>query len=93
MSMKEEFFILSLLIPGPKSPGNNIDVFLQPLIEELNELWDVGVDTYDASTKERFQMRVALMWTINDFPASGTLSGWSPYGQFACPSCNINTQF
>ncbi|KAK6791561.1 hypothetical protein RDI58_010642 [Solanum bulbocastanum] len=25
MCMKEEFFILSLLIPGPKSPGNNID--------------------------------------------------------------------
>ncbi|XP_019227915.1 PREDICTED: uncharacterized protein LOC109209161 [Nicotiana attenuata] len=92
MCMKQEFFILSLLIPGPKAPGNNIDVFLQPLIEELNELWDVGVETYDASTKEIFQMRAALMWTINDFPAYGNLSGWSTYGRFACPSCNINTQ-
>ncbi|XP_049358859.1 uncharacterized protein LOC125823536 [Solanum verrucosum] len=93
MCMKEEFSILSLLILGPKSPGNNIDVFLQPLIEELNELWSVGVETYDASTKETFQMRAALMWTINDFPAYGTLSGWSTYGPFACPSCNINTHF
>ncbi|XP_019251295.1 PREDICTED: uncharacterized protein LOC109230226 [Nicotiana attenuata] len=92
MCMKQEFFILSLLIPGPKPPGNNIDVFLQPLIEELNELWDVGVGTYDASTKEILQMRAALMWTINDFPAYGTLSGWCTYGRFACPSCNINTQ-
>ncbi|XP_019229639.1 PREDICTED: uncharacterized protein LOC109210641 [Nicotiana attenuata] len=92
MCMKQEFFILSLLIPGPKAPGNNIDVFLQPLIEELNELWDVGVETYDASTKEIFQMRAALMWTINEFPAYGTLSGWCTYGRFACPSCNINTQ-
>ncbi|XP_019255175.1 PREDICTED: uncharacterized protein LOC109233766 [Nicotiana attenuata] len=92
MCMKQEFFILSLLIPEPKAPGNNIDVFLQPLIEELNELWDVGVETYDASTKEIFQMRAALMWTIHAFPAYGTLSIWCTYGRFACPSCNINTQ-
>ncbi|XP_019259987.1 PREDICTED: uncharacterized protein LOC109238017 [Nicotiana attenuata] len=92
MCMKQEFFILSFLIPGPKAPSNNIDVFLQPLIKELNELWDVGVETYDASTKEIFQMRAALMWTINDIPAYGTLSGWCTYGRFACPSCNINTQ-
>lgn len=38
MCMKQEFFILSFLIPGPKAPENNIDVFLQPLIEDLNEL-------------------------------------------------------
>lgn len=91
--MKEKFFILSLLIPGPKSPGNNIDVFLQPLIEELNELWSVGAKTYDASTKDTFQMRAALMWTIDDFLAYGTLSGWSTSGRFACPCCNIRTQF
>ncbi|XP_060202613.1 uncharacterized protein LOC132631031 [Lycium barbarum] len=36
LCMKQEFFILSMLIPGPKGPGNNIDVFLEPLIEELN---------------------------------------------------------
>lgn len=47
--MKAEYCILSLLIPGPQSPGNNIDVYLQPLIEELKVLWDLGVETYDAS--------------------------------------------
>jgi hypothetical protein len=30
--------ILSLAIIGPSSPGTDIDVFLQPLIEELQEL-------------------------------------------------------
>ncbi|XP_006352028.2 uncharacterized protein [Solanum tuberosum] len=29
LCMKEDFFILSLLIPGPKGPGNNIYVFLE----------------------------------------------------------------
>jgi hypothetical protein len=43
MCMKAEYFMLSLLIPGRKSPGNDIDVYLQPLIEELKLLWDLGV--------------------------------------------------
>lgn len=92
MCMKEEFFILSLLIPGPKWPGNNIDVFLEPLIEELIELWDVRVEIYDAFAKETFKMRAALMWTINDFSAYGNLFGWCTYSKFACRSCNINTE-
>ena len=37
--MKDPFFFMSMLIPGPKSPGNDIDVFLRPLIDELKELW------------------------------------------------------
>ena len=38
MCMKMSYFMLSLLIPNPTSPGNNIDVYLQPLVEELKEL-------------------------------------------------------
>ncbi|RVW97993.1 hypothetical protein CK203_028978 [Vitis vinifera] len=79
MCMKQTFFMLSLLIPGPTAPGNDIDIYLQPLIDELNDLWDVGVETYDASTK-KFCMRAAILWTINDFPAYANLSGWSTKG-------------
>ncbi|WVZ25292.1 hypothetical protein V8G54_003836 [Vigna mungo] len=32
-------------------------------------------------------MRAMLMWTINDFPAYGMLSGWSTHGKLACPHC------
>ncbi|XP_056850792.1 uncharacterized protein LOC130500102 [Raphanus sativus] len=46
--MKEENIMLSLLIPGPTQPGNNIDVYLAPLIEDLNLLWEKGEVTYDA---------------------------------------------
>jgi len=45
------------------------------LIDELKLLWDEGALTYDVSKKQNFVMRVALMWTINDFPAYGMLSG------------------
>ncbi|KAL0361114.1 UNVERIFIED_CONTAM: hypothetical protein Sradi_3795900 [Sesamum radiatum] len=92
MCMIEPFFFLTLLIPGPSPPGNNIDVYLQPLIDELKELWN-GVETYDASKKQNFCMRAALLWTINDFPAYANLSGWSTKGELACPSCHKDTCF
>jgi hypothetical protein len=46
--MKEGFIFLALIIPGPKHPGKKINVFMQPLIEELKELW-VGVKAYDTT--------------------------------------------
>ena len=91
MCMKSEYSILSLLIPGPRSPGNDIDIYLQPLIDKLKLLWDSGVETYDASRNETFQMQATLMWTISDFPAYAMLSGWSTKGKFVCPCCNYGT--
>ena len=43
LCIKQPYSFLSLLIPGKSSPGNNIDIYLQPLIEELKVLWDVGL--------------------------------------------------
>ena len=79
---------MSLLIEGPK---HNIDIYLQPLIEELNKLWDSRISTWDASRKQYFRMRANRMWTINDFPAYSILSGWSTSGYLACPTCADNT--
>ncbi|XP_056699485.1 uncharacterized protein [Spinacia oleracea] len=91
MFMKPEYFMLSLLIPGPDSPGNNIDIYLQPLIEELKELWSVGLETYDKFRNETFQLHACLMWTISDFPGYSMLSGWKTKGKYACPICNYET--
>ncbi|XP_042446315.1 uncharacterized protein LOC122031244 [Zingiber officinale] len=84
-------FILSMLIPGPESSGDAIDIYLQPLIDELIELWHTGVETFDTSTSQNFTLRAALLWTINDFPAYAYLSGWSTKGKLACPCCNKDT--
>ena len=32
------------------------------------------------------------MWTINDFPAYGMVSGWSTHGKLACPYCMGNNK-
>ncbi|XP_060673894.1 uncharacterized protein LOC132804030 [Ziziphus jujuba] len=89
--LKETFSMMSLLIPGPTAPGKDIDVYLRPMIDELKDLWTNGVTTYDISKKERFTMHAAMLWTIHDFPAYGTLSGWSTKGYKACPTCNEDT--
>ena len=91
LSMKSEYTMLSLLIPGKDSPGNDIDVYLQPFIEELKELWELGVDTYDASKNQSFKVRAALLWTISDYPGYAMLSGWSTKGKFACACCNCKS--
>ena len=52
--MKEPYFMLSLLIPGLHQLRNEIDIYLKPLVDELKELWEEGVETYDAYNKEHF---------------------------------------
>ncbi|XP_010245784.1 PREDICTED: uncharacterized protein LOC104589233 isoform X1 [Nelumbo nucifera] len=89
--MKQPYIMLCLLIPGPCEPGNDIDVYLQPLIEDLTDLWENGVLTYDASRKKMFLLHAAILWTIIDFPGYANLSGWSTKGALACPSCNKDT--
>ncbi|XP_071732906.1 uncharacterized protein [Rutidosis leptorrhynchoides] len=89
--MKESSLMLTLLIPGTKSPGKDIDVYLRPLVEELKSLWSVGVITRDSVTNTYFQMKAMLIWTINDYPAHSSLSGWSGQGYKACPTCNEDT--
>ena len=35
LCMKRKFIMMPVLIPGPKQPGNDIDVYLKPLIDDL----------------------------------------------------------
>ncbi|KAA0040145.1 transposon protein, putative, CACTA, En/Spm sub-class [Cucumis melo var. makuwa] len=89
--MKESNFFMYLLVLGPKSPGKELDVYLQPLIDELKELWNNGVRTFDCTDEEYFRLHTCLLWTINDFPAYGDLSGWSTKEYQACPTCKEDT--
>ncbi|GKB79604.1 transposon, En/Spm-like protein [Tanacetum coccineum] len=86
MCMKIPYMFSTLIILGPHSPKNNIDVFLEPLIDELIQLWSDGVDIYDAFRENNFKLKVALMCTINDFPAHGMLSGCNTHGRLSCPT-------
>ena len=92
-AMSKENIILTLLIPGPTQPGNDIDVYLQPLIDDLQDLWINGLPVKDSRTGEIFSLRAMLMWTINDFPAYGKLFGCCTHGKYNCPLCGYDNHF
>ncbi|KAL0549285.1 hypothetical protein IC582_013766 [Cucumis melo] len=91
LCMKRKFMMLSILISGPKQPGDDIGIYLEPLIDDLKLLWESGVECYDAYIEELFNLRTVLLWTINDFPAYGNLSGCSVKGYKAYPIYEDNT--
>jgi len=92
LCMKRKFIMMPALIAGPKQPGNDIDVFLRPLIDELLLLWkDEGVSVWDEYKQETFILRALLFVTINDWPALGNLSGQSNKGYSACTHCYDET--
>jgi hypothetical protein len=59
LCLKQPYWMMSMLFPGPKSPSMNIDVYLQPLIDELIELWVKGVETWDED-KKKFTLHALL---------------------------------
>ena len=41
--------MLCMMIVGPRQSGNDIDVYLTPLIEDLRKLWEDEVDVFDGN--------------------------------------------
>ena len=72
---------MPIIIQGPKQPGNDIDVYLRALVEDLKMLWKKeGVPVWDEYKQETFNLRALLFVTINDWPALGNLSGQTNKG-------------
>lgn len=86
--MKRKFLMMPILISGPKQPGNNIDVYLRPLVDELLLLWSKpGVLVWDEHKLEHFDLRALLFVTSNDWPTLINISGQSNKGYNACTHC------
>lgn len=94
LATKKHFVILALLIPGPDSvTAENIDIFLEPLVDELMELWQYGTETVDAASYGRarvFNMKAMLIMTIHDLEAYSMVNGCMVKGNHACPRCGPN---
>jgi len=48
LCQKRRYLLLTILILGPKQVGIDIDVFLEPLMQEMERLWRYGEPMYDA---------------------------------------------
>jgi hypothetical protein len=75
LCMKRRYIQMTMLIQGPKQPGNDIQLFLDLLKEELATLWDAPPNTWDAVTQDYFSMRAALVTTVHDYLGCGYVSG------------------
>jgi hypothetical protein len=75
LCQKRKYLFLTILVSGPKQPGIDIDVFLEPVMEEFKRLWRVGEPMYDAFRQEDFTLREIIFVTINDHPVLFAMSG------------------
>jgi hypothetical protein len=68
--------MLTILVSGLKQPGDCIDVYWRPLVDDLKILWKPGVpEVWDEYKREEFTMHGMLFTTINDNPTHCNLSG------------------
>ena len=73
--------MMLILIQGPRQPRNDINVYLQPLMEELLQLLTKGERVWDEYKKEHFKLKALLFITITDQLGQGLqrmhgLLGW-----------------
>jgi hypothetical protein len=61
--------MMCLLIPSREEcSGKDFDVFLEPQVDELQELW-LGVSTFDALSRKYFDLHAAVIRCIHDYPS------------------------
>ena len=75
-----------MIISRPRQPGNDIDVFLEPLMEDMKILWEDGVKMMNASLKKEFTLKAIIFVTITDYPGLFSLSGQIK-GKSGCVVC------
>ncbi|KAL2633826.1 hypothetical protein R1flu_005305 [Riccia fluitans] len=68
-----------------------MDIYLEPLVEELKPLWD-RVQAYDAVAQcarddHWFTLHAICMWIIHDSLGLGFISGLAVSGTRGCPTC------
>jgi hypothetical protein len=84
--------MLTILVSEPKQPGDRIDVYMRPLVDDLKIFWKPSVlEVWDEYKCEEFTMHGMLFTTINDNPAHRNLFGQSKRKGAACPHCLEDT--
>jgi hypothetical protein len=84
--LKEGFIFLGLVIPGPKEPKKEMNIFLQPFFKELKILWS-RVDAYGSHLKYQFNLHVSYLWSIHDYLRYDKFAGWCDHGRMNCHTC------
>jgi hypothetical protein len=69
----------------------NINLYLELLKDELDTLWDQGVNTWDAAAEDYFPVKVVLMTTVQDYHGYGYIASQVCHRHNACIRCMDDT--
>jgi hypothetical protein len=83
---KRKYLMLTILTHGSKQGGINIDVFLEPLMEDMAKLWNEGTRMWDQYQLEYFTLKAIAFVCTHDAPEGFTVSGQTK-GKSGCPIC------
>ena len=90
LCLKQKYMMMHVLIQGTKQPGNDIDVYLRLLVDELLLFWKKeGVRM--STNKENVDLRALLFISINDWSTLSNVSVQSNKGYQACTHCLYET--
>jgi hypothetical protein len=83
---KQKYIIMLGLMSGPQQPGNNIDTYFRPLVEDLKELWyNNRVQVWDEHKHGYFGLKAILFVIVSDSLAIRNLLGQSKKIGCGCP--------
>ena len=84
---KIENLLLVGLIPGPSEPPLTMNSYLQPLIEELLQLWDTGI-TLRMRKQDSIIVKAVLFCVSCDIPAARKVCGFLGHAaRLGCSKC------
>ena len=83
---KQENVMLLGLIPGPSEPENDINTYMEPIVNELLQLWDGIEFTFASGNKHK--VRCAVLCVACDMPGGRKTCGFlSHSANFGCSKC------
>jgi hypothetical protein len=88
---KRKYLLLTTLISGPKQVAVDIDVFLEPLMENMQKLWEHVANVWDEYKQEHFNLKAIIFCTINGNPTRLALIG-KVKGKTGCVICVDQTE-
>jgi hypothetical protein len=86
LCQRHKYLLLTMIISRPRQPGNDIDAFLEPLMEDMKILWEEQAKMMDVSLKKEFTLKTIIFVTITDYPGLFSLSG-QVKGKSGCIVC------
>jgi hypothetical protein len=75
-----------MLISVPRQPSNDIDMFLEPLMEDMKILWEKWDKMMGESLRKKFTLKAIIFVTITGYPSLFSLLGQIK-GNTGCVVC------